>query len=712
MPYDNALPNDTSYYATQDRAGCCSITMDIDGVSTNFGIGAYSSSLKEKNGTSITLAPWTFFAAADMASTILEGDIAWEYKSNNSATAISYTLQYIDANDMDYMIVGSTVDTTTPYARLGGSSTVFTPYGGSHSGDHDLSFILGPHTVALAMDNDSGASDWGACAAANFGDTELTVTLDSAREDDIDLVYVASANVATEQVATPRYEDALNAAAWGSSVDILGDAVFVGAVGARGVSDKSRVAIYDLQDANYGHWTATVGGYTQSPLRPDYHLVDTTGDLGADVSALVGGSSGLLRLFAGDPVSNEVRVIAESTADNWAESATLLKAAANASQFGNAQAIVAQANRVLIGATGGSGQIRLFDRTGTDLAQSLQAFTFDSSSNSMLVDTNPALNFGAGGQLISEGFRLAGTANQTTAANRVHNFRQRGPAWNSLSTNDLVVPQEVPPAQAGTSVAMGNGIAVVGAPDYDDRGAAFVFAWSDTSNSWQLQATLQANGIVTGDRFGASVSLDGDSLIVGAPGRQGGDGAVYMFQKLGASWTQKSMFAGTTGETLGTSVDLFGTLAVAGAPGNDAAYIYAYNGTSWTADQTIDVTGTPLSLGQFVHRSPSTRTLWWWDRPLPPPRTAAPQYTPWPVRPGVSRRRCPPVRRRPENSARPWTSTATWWSSEIRRTTAAAVPCMYMTRMSAGRAPCGSPPRCSVPATSSARRSRSTTTSW
>ncbi|MCA9168537.1 MAG: hypothetical protein KDB23_12765, partial [Planctomycetales bacterium] len=594
MPYDSILPDDTSYNRQETRPGCCSISFKVDGSKKDFPIGVYGKSdLKEKNDTVITMQPWTFFAAVDITG------LDWGYEShaNLSDDVITYNLDYVDKNDMDLLIVGSVVDTTNPYAKLGGNSKTVRPYGDSISGDHNLNFTVGPHTVALAIDADHALfSDWGAHGVYNPGSSEYTTTLDSARRNDIDVIYVASADLATNDIPTARYENELIGSQWGSSVDIVGNTVFVGAPGdgADNATTKSRVAYYDLSNSNYGHWTANIGGYSKSPLRPiNGTVTETTGELGADV-ALTSFMSVLFGV-AGDPANDAARYYS-----NTVQSSTTT--GAKGSELGAANTLAMRGAYALLGSLAGNGSVTYSAYASAAAGTVLQPYTYDGNLNATVVDTNMT-RFGSGVQLISNNFLIVGTANDeatnASEANLVYNFRQRGPALSSLTAGDVLMPAEVPPAKAGTSVAMGDGIAVVGAPDYDGRGAVFVYAWDETANTWELQSLVQSSDVTSGDRFGSSVSLNGHTLIVGAEDKSSGDGAVYLFEQVGQTWTQAASFAGSTGEHLGASVSVFGATAVGGAPANDAIYVYGFDGANWSVVQTIDVTSASLADGDF-----------------------------------------------------------------------------------------------------------------
>lgn len=99
-------------------------------------------------------------------------------------------------------------------------------------------------------------------------------------------------------------------------------------------------------------------------------------------------------------------------------------------------------------------------------------------------------------------------------------------------------------------------------------------------------------------RFGQSLSVDADSIIVGAIGEQAGPtGAAHIFTFTGATWAlQQTLANGSSnlpGDQFGASVDIVGDLAVVGAPlgdkplppvGNSGAiHVYGRSGTVWGA---------------------------------------------------------------------------------------------------------------------------------
>jgi hypothetical protein len=83
----------------------------------------------------------------------------------------------------------------------------------------------------------------------------------------------------------------------------------------------------------------------------------------------------------------------------------------------------------------------------------------------------------------------------------------------------------------GWSVAVANGEVFVGAPLNDENavnsGAVSVFQWSE--NAWSINSTLFAELASGGDQFGTDIAVDRQTLAVGAP-RSGPRGSAYVFQ--------------------------------------------------------------------------------------------------------------------------------------------------------------------------------------
>jgi hypothetical protein len=89
--------------------------------------------------------------------------------------------------------------------------------------------------------------------------------------------------------------------------------------------------------------------------------------------------------------------------------------------------------------------------------------------------------------------------------------------------------------------------------------------------SWSAAGTVTAEAGEAGERFGASLAVEGSRLAVGAPGRAMRKGAVYVFGRTtDGSWKQEAMLIaarGTDNAGLGSALALKGDRLVVGAPG-------------------------------------------------------------------------------------------------------------------------------------------------
>ncbi|MCB9350405.1 MAG: hypothetical protein H6573_23250 [Lewinellaceae bacterium] len=138
----------------------------------------------------------------------------------------------------------------------------------------------------------------------------------------------------------------------------------------------------------------------------------------------------------------------------------------------------------------------------------------------------------------------------------------------------------------GESVSIDGNYAVIGAPgDDSDKGSAYIFV--QNGNDWVEQAKLTASDRGTNDRFGGSVSISGDYVIVGADKENGHRGAAYIFTRNGSSWVQQAKLTapdGAPNDFFGGSVSIDGDYTIISAEGNNdrgAAYIFARNGSNW-----------------------------------------------------------------------------------------------------------------------------------
>ena len=183
--------------------------------------------------------------------------------------------------------------------------------------------------------------------------------------------------------------------------------------------------------------------------------------------------------------------------------------------------------------------------------------------------------------------------------------------------------------QFGYSVSISGDTALVGAQAVgSNTGAAYVFTRS--GDEWTQQAKLTATGGVAGDWFGVAASISGDTVVVGAYGVDSNTGAAYVFTRSEETWTQQQKLTatdGAAGDFFGASVSVDGDTAIVGAYLADpdekssagAAYVFTRSGETWTQQQKLkasDATATDM-FGRSVSVCANTAVVGAWLADLP-----------------------------------------------------------------------------------------------
>lgn len=148
----------------------------------------------------------------------------------------------------------------------------------------------------------------------------------------------------------------------------------------------------------------------------------------------------------------------------------------------------------------------------------------------------------------------------------------------------------------GGSVAVQDGTAVISAPGSDDQGSlsGSVYVYTRNGVLWLPIAKIIPDDGERTDVFGASVSIDGNTLVVGADGRDDlgvSSGAAYVYQRVGDAWVQQAKLLAADGaefDSFGQSVAIDGDTIVVGAASHNgvafdsgAAYVFVRSGADW-----------------------------------------------------------------------------------------------------------------------------------
>ena len=124
----------------------------------------------------------------------------------------------------------------------------------------------------------------------------------------------------------------------------------------------------------------------------------------------------------------------------------------------------------------------------------------------------------------------------------------------------------------GTALMFDAGGLLVASPEMGGGGAVHAFAEAD--GSWSLAATLRPDSTVQDAGFGSAMALDGDRLLIGAPGARLGTGLVYSYRRsVEGEWEEDQVLGPPPAETpdevqrFGATIAVLGDELWAGAPG-------------------------------------------------------------------------------------------------------------------------------------------------
>ncbi|HPA19942.1 MAG TPA: choice-of-anchor D domain-containing protein [Verrucomicrobiae bacterium] len=284
----------------------------------------------------------------------------------------------------------------------------------------------------------------------------------------------------------------------------------------------------------------------------------------------------------------------------------------------------------------------------------------DSFGRSVAVSGDTVVVGASGEDSDTTGVNGDGTTNGAIDAGAAYVFVREGTNWSQQAY--LKASNTGAGDYFGYSVAIFGDTVVVGAYGEDSgatgingnaadnsasvSGAAYVFVREGTN--WSQQAYLKASNTDTGDSFGYSVAILGDTVVVGASGEDSGatgingnaadnsagdSGAAYVFVRGGTNWSQQAYLKASNtgaGDSFGYSVAVSGDAVVIGAPWEDsgamgvngdgtnngtlsagAAYVFVREGTNWSQRAYLKASNTGASdlFGYSVAASGDTAVI-------------------------------------------------------------------------------------------------------
>ncbi|MBX3277331.1 MAG: FG-GAP repeat protein, partial [Acidobacteria bacterium] len=312
---------------------------------------------------------------------------------------------------------------------------------------------------------------------------------------------------------------------FGNSVGISGDTVVVGAIGddfgsgAAYIYERNKGVMGPEAD-NWGEVKKLMGSGEASFDRFG-HSVSISGDtvvVGAYFDDSLRGAAYIYERNKGG-------------ADNWGEVKKLSASDGAASEFFG-WSVSISADTVVVGAYGddsvkGSAHIYERNKGGTDNWGEVKKLT---ASDGEVGD-----QFGYSVS-ISVDTVLVGAIGDDSVRGAAYIYeRNKGGADNWGEVKKLTASDGAANDQFGHSVSISGDMVVVGAPIDDSfRGAAYIYernkgAMGPEADNWGEVKKLTASDGASGDRFGYSVGISGDTVVVGAYGDDSFRGSAYIF---------------------------------------------------------------------------------------------------------------------------------------------------------------------------------------
>ena len=277
--------------------------------------------------------------------------------------------------------------------------------------------------------------------------------------------------------------------------------------------------------------------------------------------------------------------IFEFNGSSWIESVKLTADDAQAGdQFGYSVAL--SGNRILVGAlrNDGSavntGSVYVFDYKGSTWTETAKLLSSDTGRYAFGFSVVLMGDRALVGELLGEGI--------VSGSGAVYVFDFDGIAWNE--TAKLFASDGANNDKFGYSVSLSGDRVLIGVPNDDDNGSesgsAYVFEYSGIS--WTEKSKLTPSDGENSDFFGSSVSLSGSWALIGAPEDDDNgsfSGSVYAFYFDGLNWVEAPKLMpsdGDQGDNFGWSVSVFGNRALIGA--NNSEYGIAPPGSAYVFD--------------------------------------------------------------------------------------------------------------------------------
>ncbi len=386
---------------------------------------------------------------------------------------------------------------------------------------------------------------------------------------------------------------------FGVAAAVSGDTAVVGAyrTDAGNNIDQGAAYIYQQNQGGANNW-----GLVKEITAPDGNDEDNFG-----ISVAISGDTVVIGAFGADIYGNSNQGAAyvfgrnQGDDDNWGLIAKLSAEDGDASDdFGTSVAINEDADIIVVGAPENKsgrysqqGAVYVFykDEDGPNKWGQKRKL-YDSAGKE---DDGLGFSVSVSGEFIATGAWLANNGDNLDQGAAYIFQRSKGGPDNWGMLKKIMASDGQAGDTFGAAVSVSGDILAVGAfqAGADDTGAAYVFHRNQgATNNWGQMKKLAPSDGAALDYFGVSTAVTGDAVAVGADGKDGGKGAVYIYG--GSSWgliEKLTPSAIQENDNFGASADAKSGTLIIGAPGNGgSAYVYTSAGVSVTPTSGLETT--------------------------------------------------------------------------------------------------------------------------
>ena len=365
---------------------------------------------------------------------------------------------------------------------------------------------------------------------------------------------------------------------FGWSAGISGNTIVVGApfhtVGSH--TQQGAAYVFVMPDGGWGNMNETAELMASDGSANDYF----GSSVAVSGGTIVVGADGAT--INGNPHQGAAYVFVEPNG-GWKDTTETAKIAASdgyvGDDFGASAAI--SGNTIAVGAPyayingnseQGAAYVFVQPQGGwTNMTQTAKVTASDGAANDILGNA-----IAIDGQTVVVGASGANVAGAQSAGAAYVFVQPQGGWTNMTETGKLTASDSMPSDFFGASVSISGNTIAVGAPS-DFTGAAYVFVQPQSGWANMTQtAELGASGFSSQLLLGTSVATNGSAVVAGAVGAAAGknpyQGVLFIFVESRAGWTNEYQYAqqsssdGAAGDYFGHALALDGTNGVATAP--------------------------------------------------------------------------------------------------------------------------------------------------